>query len=831
MANTRFQHKRSTVSGVTPTTSDIAAGELGLNLADRRIFTSNGSAVFELGSNLTNVAVSGNVTIGSTGDVVFTPGAGIFANGSVGTAGQVLHSNGSSVYWDTDDQGVTSVATGVGLTGGPITTTGTVSVLANNGITANSTGLFVTQGTGAVVNSTGVHVNSSFIGTLTANNANNFNGQPASFYTNASNITTGTLPMAQLGSNVVNTTAAFTISGIHTHTANIHTGNSTVNTQQSNAIIVINNSNTATLNASSISFGNATVNSVYGLATVTINGATIANSTGANNAFNLGGVAAASYVNTSGAYTISGIHTHTANIVMGNSTVNSQYSNSVILISNSTSTTTLGLADLRIGNTTTNVIISNAVSTFGGNVVITGSANAANVTAALFTGNLTGTASNATNLNSQPGSFYTNATNLATGTVPTARLGSGTANSTTFLGGDQTYKTAVTSVATGSGLTGGPITTTGTVSVLANNGITANATGLYVTQGTGAVVNATGVHVNAAYIATLDSNNATNFGGLSLATVQSQISGNAATAYANAVANAAALYQTTAGLSANVATLNSNNATNLNGQAASFYTNATNLATGTVPTARLGSGTANSSTFLRGDQTWAAAGGSLAGGELFNINVSAAVGYAITTSMAAAFTAPATAGLEYVVHSIQVTNIGTANASVSGEFSGTTYSSISYALTVPVPRESAVELLKMPKVMQPSDILRLQADQNSTLHAYITYETITSTAYFGAGVDVTADATFTDLHTATGNSVITSVLLANDDGVNDVKARVVWTDGTNAIQGYLCFDLIVPADATVELLEKVKYLPSGHKIRVLANVGNRLEAIIAGKVL
>jgi hypothetical protein len=36
----------------------------------------------------------------------------------------------------------------------------------------------------------------------------------------------------------------------------------------------------------------------------------------ANNANNLGGVAAANYVANSGDYTISGIHTHTANIVM-----------------------------------------------------------------------------------------------------------------------------------------------------------------------------------------------------------------------------------------------------------------------------------------------------------------------------------------------------------------------------------------------------------------------------------------------------------------------------------------------------------------------------------
>lgn len=91
---TKFQVKRNSVSGIVPTTGDISPGELAINLADRKLFTANATAVFELGSNLTNLSVTGNTTI-----------AGLIANGSLGSAGQVLHTNGTTVYWDTDDTG------------------------------------------------------------------------------------------------------------------------------------------------------------------------------------------------------------------------------------------------------------------------------------------------------------------------------------------------------------------------------------------------------------------------------------------------------------------------------------------------------------------------------------------------------------------------------------------------------------------------------------------------------------------------------------------------------------------------------------------------------
>lgn len=219
------------------------------------------------------------------------------------------------------------------------------------------------------------------------------------------------------------------------------------------------------------------------------------------------------------------------------------------------------------------------------------------------------------------------------------------------------------------------------------------------------------------------------------------------------------------------------------------------------------------------------------GSGLFNTSISAAVGYAVTISNAAAFTAPATAGYRYIVHSIHVTNIGTVDANITSELSGTTYSGgIALSNLIPVPAGSAVELLKKPKVMNPSDVINMLSDVASTLHATIVYETVQDTKYFGAGVDVTLDNTYTDLYTMTANSVIESVLLVNDS-LFDTKVNVVWTDGSNNIQGYYSFTYIVAAQSSVELLEKPKFVPSGYKLRVLSNVGGRVEAIVAGKTV
>jgi hypothetical protein len=262
-------------------------------------------------------------------------------------------------------------------------------------------------------------------------------------------------------------------------------------------------------------------------------------------------------------------------------------------------------------------------------------------------------------------------------------------------------------------------------------------------------------------------------------------------------------------------------------------------ATGTLSVTNGGTGLTAAGTsgnvLVSNGSVWTSAAPAVAasgGSGLFNTSISTATALAVTTSAANVFAAASTVGKRYIVHSIHVTNISAAAAGeLTANIIGGTYSSISLATQLPVPAGTSVELLKQPKVLQPSDYITISANASSVLHATATIEEVTGTGHFGVGVDISTATTLTDLHTATANSVIQSILLSNDNGTNDVKARVVWTDGSNNIQGYFAYDMVVPADATVEVLEQPKFLQNGYKVRVEANQADRLEAVIAGKVI
>ncbi len=108
MANNRIQIKRTTISGRTPNTTNssnsayIASGELAINLTDKKVYSSNGSAYFEVGSNVSTLTVTS-----------------IIANSALGNPGEVLATDGANVYWTsaTGPQGATGYTGSSGATG------------------------------------------------------------------------------------------------------------------------------------------------------------------------------------------------------------------------------------------------------------------------------------------------------------------------------------------------------------------------------------------------------------------------------------------------------------------------------------------------------------------------------------------------------------------------------------------------------------------------------------------------------------------------------------------------------------------------------------------
>jgi hypothetical protein len=114
----------------------------------------------DVGANVTANTTAlkvGNTTLTTT-NAVF--GGTIAANGGIGSTGQALISGGSAnAFWSTIGNGtVTSVATANGIGGGTITGSGTLFAVGNNGIVANTSGIFARQANGISVDASGINV-------------------------------------------------------------------------------------------------------------------------------------------------------------------------------------------------------------------------------------------------------------------------------------------------------------------------------------------------------------------------------------------------------------------------------------------------------------------------------------------------------------------------------------------------------------------------------------------------------------------------------------------------------------------------------------------------
>ena len=119
----------------------------------------------------------GTSVVANTTRLAIGTSVGLEANGSIGTAGQVLHSNGTTVYWGPDDGSVTSIVAANGLSGGTITTTGTIAVTGGSTLTVNTTGVHVNTANLSIATSQltgdvalGTNTSGNYVATITAGN-------------------------------------------------------------------------------------------------------------------------------------------------------------------------------------------------------------------------------------------------------------------------------------------------------------------------------------------------------------------------------------------------------------------------------------------------------------------------------------------------------------------------------------------------------------------------------------------------------------------------------------------------------------------------------------
>lgn len=121
--------KRSTVAAKVPTTTDLASGEIGVNMTDRKVYINNGTTVVQVGAGLLSALgdaaisspASGQaLTYNGTNWVNSTP-SGAVASGAIYENSQTISAN----YTLTSGKN--------GLSAGPITIASGVTVTVPSG--------------------------------------------------------------------------------------------------------------------------------------------------------------------------------------------------------------------------------------------------------------------------------------------------------------------------------------------------------------------------------------------------------------------------------------------------------------------------------------------------------------------------------------------------------------------------------------------------------------------------------------------------------------------------------------------------------------------------
>jgi len=212
-----------------------------------------------------------------------------------------------------------------------------------------------------------------------------------------------------------------------------------------------------------------------------------------------------------------------------------------------------------------------------------------------------------------------------------------------------------------------------------------------------------------------------------------------------------------------------------------------------------------------------------------------------------AYSFPPTAGFEYIIESMHITNKSGNDLYLSGRHDFNGGANVPIADRIIIPYQGSLELLEQPRIANPSDILRLQAltgigtaetGHDGGLDAFIVLSRKADTNYVGVGRTITA--TDQEVFTSVTNpSVIQSISLSNYNDNVDVDVTVSIFKGgtvggiatTGIRQGYLVYNLTLPKNSNVEICQNPKHLLAGDSILVTTTPINSVGIVVAGKYI
>lgn len=201
------------------------------------------------------------------------------------------------------------------------------------------------------------------------------------------------------------------------------------------------------------------------------------------------------------------------------------------------------------------------------------------------------------------------------------------------------------------------------------------------------------------------------------------------------------------------------------------------------------------------------------GTETFNTAISGGQHYPITTSMDGVIFTSNVAGDRFILRSLHVTNISDYTAYVSSNVLYAGGNTAYLANLIPVPVGGVVEFMDRVQLLQPGDEINLQAfNQNQTpangiLQAYFTYEGINNDpTYIGTGHTLaTSNANILITTADQSDTVFESIKFVNLKSY-PIPIKTFFADANGLPKAYLAYNLQVPPNSSVEILQAPKLL-------------------------